>query len=72
MTTWDVMVDSYSEQVRGLLAGGVDVLLIETQQDLLVIKCMLVARQSGDEGCRAAGADHGAGSRSIRTPGSRC
>ncbi len=30
------MLDSYAEQVRGLLAGGADVLLVETQQDLLV------------------------------------
>ncbi len=40
-TTWDVMEASYAEQVRGLLAGGVDALLIETQQDLLTIKCAL-------------------------------
>src|SRR5215218_2012474 len=31
MTTWETMLDSYAEQVRGLLDGGVDVLLIETQ-----------------------------------------
>src|SRR5438270_6583310 len=43
MTTWDVMEDSYYTQVAGLLAGGVDVLLFETQQDLLVIKNILVA-----------------------------
>ena len=42
-TTFDVLVDSYSEQVRGLLAGGVDALLIETQQDLLTIKAVLNA-----------------------------
>ena len=40
---WDVMLDSYAEQVRGLMAGGVDVLLIETQQDLLCIKCAVAA-----------------------------
>src|SRR5437762_2474945 len=27
MTTWETMLHSYAEQVRGLLAGGVDVLL---------------------------------------------
>ena len=43
MTTWDVMEDSYYTQVSGLLAGGVDVLLFETQQDLLVIKNIIVA-----------------------------
>ncbi len=42
-TTWDVMEDSYAEQIRGLYAGGADVLLIETQQDMLVIKCILAA-----------------------------
>ena len=42
-TTWETMFDSYLEQVRGLLAGGVDVLLIETQQDMLAIKCCLAA-----------------------------
>ena len=40
-TTWDAMEASYAEQVRGLIAGGVDVLLIETQQDVLVVKCIL-------------------------------
>ena len=42
-TDWDTMLDSYAEQVRGLLAGGADVLLIETQQDLLCIKCIIAA-----------------------------
>jgi len=42
-TDWDTMLDSYTEQARGLLAGGADVLLIETQQDMLVIKCVLAA-----------------------------
>src|SRR5688572_27624131 len=43
MTTWDEMLASYTEQVRGLLAGGVDVLLIETAQDLLQVKCAICA-----------------------------
>jgi 5-methyltetrahydrofolate--homocysteine methyltransferase len=42
-TDWATMFDSYREQVRGLLAGGVDVLLIETQQDMLAIKCCIAA-----------------------------
>ena len=42
-TDWETMLDSYAEQVRGLMAGGVDVLLIETQQDLLCIKCIISA-----------------------------
>ena len=42
---WDAMLLSYTEQVRGLMAGGVDVLLIETQQDLLCIKCAVAAAE---------------------------
>src|SRR5688500_15313910 len=45
-TTWETMFDSYREQVRGLLAGGVDVLLIETQQDMLAVKCCIAAANS--------------------------
>jgi 5-methyltetrahydrofolate--homocysteine methyltransferase len=51
-TDWETMLDSYKEQVRGLLAGGADVLLIETQQDMLVIKCAIAA-------CNAAFAEAG-------------
>src|SRR5439155_23686796 len=49
MTTWETMLASYREQVRGLLAGGVDVLLIETQQDMLAIKCAIAAANSAME-----------------------
>ena len=45
-TTWETMFDSYREQIRGLLAGGVDVLLIETQQDMLAVKCCIAAANS--------------------------
>ncbi|MCE2966677.1 MAG: methionine synthase [Phycisphaerales bacterium] len=38
-TTWDEMLDSYREQARGLIDGGADVLLLETCQDILQIKC---------------------------------
>ncbi len=40
---WDDMLASYREQARGLIAGGVDALLIETCQDLLQIKCAINA-----------------------------
>ncbi len=40
-TTWDVLEDSYAEQARGLLDGGVDVLLVETCQDILQAKAAL-------------------------------
>ncbi len=41
-TTWDTILDSYTEQARGLLDGGVDALLVETCQDLLQCKSGLV------------------------------
>ncbi len=40
---WEGMFDSYREQARGLIAGGVDVLIIETCQDLLQVKCVVNA-----------------------------
>jgi len=40
---WDTMLDSYAEQVRGLLDGGADCLLIETAQDILQVKCVINA-----------------------------
>ena len=40
---WDGMFSSYREQARGLLAGGVDLFIVETCQDLLQIKCVLNA-----------------------------
>ena len=40
---WDTMRESYAAQVRGLLDGGADVLLLETAQDILQVKCALTA-----------------------------
>lgn len=40
---WDTMYASYKAQVEGLLDGGADVLLLETAQDILQIKCTLAA-----------------------------
>jgi 5-methyltetrahydrofolate--homocysteine methyltransferase len=53
-TDWDSMLTSYREQAAGLLAGtpapwskaGVDVLIIETCQDLLQVKCAINAALS--------------------------
>jgi len=42
-TDWDALLDSYTEQVRGLLDGGVDALVIETCQDILQTKCAVAA-----------------------------
>ena len=40
---YDTLVDSYAEQVRGLIDGGVDALLLETNQDLLTMKAAIYA-----------------------------
>ena len=42
-TSWDLMLDSYAEQARGLIDGGADVLLTETSQDILQVKCAVNA-----------------------------
>lgn len=44
--TFDELVDAYSEQVRGLVDGGVDLLLIETIFDTLNAKAALFAIQT--------------------------
>src|ERR1035437_9222973 len=43
---WDQVVDAYTEQVRGLIDGGVDLLLIETIFDTLNAKAALFAIQT--------------------------
>ncbi|MGD8863836.1 MAG: methionine synthase, partial [Myxococcales bacterium] len=43
--TFEAMKDAYAEQVRGLLDGGVDTLLVETIFDTLVAKAALYAIQ---------------------------
>ncbi len=45
--TYRELLDAYQEQARGLLDGGVDLFLIETQNDLLTTKAAI-------NGCRAA------------------
>ncbi len=40
---FDDLYESYKLQCRGLIEGGVDLLIIETCQDLLQIKCALIA-----------------------------
>jgi 5-methyltetrahydrofolate--homocysteine methyltransferase len=41
--TFDQMRDAYKEQTRGLLDGGVDLILIETAIDTLVVKAAIYA-----------------------------
>jgi 5-methyltetrahydrofolate--homocysteine methyltransferase len=42
-TTWDEVVTAYSEQIRGLADGGVDVFLVETIFDTLNCKAAIYA-----------------------------
>lgn len=44
-TTWDELVAAYTEQIRGLVDGGVDILLLETITDTLNAKSALYAIQ---------------------------
>ncbi len=41
--TWEELERTYCDSARGLLDGGVDVLLLETLQDLLMVKAGIVA-----------------------------
>jgi len=41
--TWDTMLEGYKRQIRGLMDGGVDLLIIETCQDPLQAKCAVAA-----------------------------
>ena len=43
--SFDKLKDSYEEQINGLIDGGIDLLLIETCQDVLQIKSALTASQ---------------------------
>ncbi|WHY85218.1 methionine synthase [Neobacillus novalis] len=44
-TTFDVLAASYEEQAIGLIDGGVDLLLLETSQDMLNVKAGFVGIQ---------------------------
>ena len=53
-TDYDTLEDSYAEQARGLLDGGIDCFLLETHQDLLTVKaavngCKIARREQGRE-----------------------
>jgi len=41
--TFDELVENYTVQIQGLLAGGIDLLLLETSQDILNAKAGIIA-----------------------------
>ena len=47
--TYDQLVDIFREQAVGLIQGGVDVLLIETSQDILEVKAVIIGIQKAFE-----------------------
>ncbi|WP_457630068.1 methionine synthase [Oceanithermus sp.] len=49
---WDELYQSYRTAARGLIAGGVDLIIIETAQDILQVRCAVQAVQQAmrDEG----------------------
>ncbi|MEX1275693.1 MAG: homocysteine S-methyltransferase family protein, partial [Bacteroidota bacterium] len=47
--TYDQLVDIFREQAVGLIQGGVDVLLIETSQDILEVKAAIIGIQKAFE-----------------------
>lgn len=55
-STWGSMVAIYSEQVRGLVEGGVDLMIVEVAEEMKYAKAAVFALQayfdSADEKCR--------------------
>ncbi|HHW39117.1 MAG TPA: methionine synthase [Bacillales bacterium] len=47
--TFDELVDNYMEQTRGLIDGGVDLLLLETSQDMRNVKAAFVGIEQARE-----------------------
>ncbi len=58
--TFDDLAEAYYEQVRGLVDGGSDILLIETIFDTLNAKAALFAIKRYENECKAAGNDYAA------------
>jgi 5-methyltetrahydrofolate--homocysteine methyltransferase len=48
-TTFEVLVENYRVQAKGLIIGGVDLLLLETSQDMLNVKAGFVGIQKAFE-----------------------
>ena len=44
---WERLFDAYREAAEGLVAGGADAVLLETCQDLLQVKCAVMAAREG-------------------------
>ena len=53
-TSWEEIESTYCTSFKGLIEGGADVLLLETLQDLLMVKASIVAanRAMAETGCK--------------------
>ncbi|QAS52571.1 methionine synthase [Halobacillus litoralis] len=49
-TTFEALTRAYEEQARGLIKGGVDLLLLETSQDMLNVKAAFLGITRASEG----------------------
>ncbi len=63
LSTFDEMMDNFHVQVLGLVDGGADVLLYETQQDILELKAAVMGGAKRDERAGQEAAHHRAGDR---------
>ena len=59
--TYQQLKEIYKEQAKPLVEGGVDLLIIETTQDILELKAAIAGAVALLQGERAVGADPGAG-----------
>lgn len=50
--TFPQLVDVFSEQAKGLINGGVDLLIIETSQDILEVKAAILGIKQAFEECQ--------------------
>ena len=69
--TFDQVREAYAEQMRGLVEGGVDLLLIETIFDTLNAKAAIVAAQEAAPGCRSGSRSRPSTAAGATSPGRR-
>ena len=55
--TFVELVDAYTEATRGLLGGGVDLIMVETVFDTLNAKAAIFAIEPSSDGAAAAAGD---------------
>ncbi|MCC6143894.1 MAG: homocysteine S-methyltransferase family protein [Candidatus Hydrogenedentes bacterium] len=51
VSTFEAIMDNFYHQVKGMVEGGVDVLLYETQQDILELKAAIMGGQKAMADC---------------------